>query len=60
LATVETMRYATIKEDVEVVSQHLGCGVKEASKSLVNMISLHSAAWNAHKNIAELPIANGV
>jgi hypothetical protein len=54
------MRYATIKEDVEVVSQHLGCGVKEASKSLVNMISLHSAAWNAHKNIAELPIANGV
>jgi hypothetical protein len=46
------MRYSTIKEDVKAVSQHLSFGVNEASKSLVNMISLHRAAWNAHKNIA--------
>ena len=36
------------------------CGVNATSKALVNMTSLHRAAWNAHKDVVELLIANGV
>jgi len=60
LATVETMWYTIIKEDVEAATQHSGCGVDATSKGLVNMTSLHRAAWNAHKDVVELLIANGV
>jgi hypothetical protein len=60
LATVETIWYTIIKEDVESVTQHLACGVDATSKALVNMTSLHRAAWNAHKDVVEPLIANGV
>ena len=60
LATVEAMWYTIIKEDVEAVTQHFGCGVDATSKGLVNMTSLHQAAWNAQKDVVELLIANGV
>ena len=36
------------------------CGVDASSKDLVNLTSFHQAAWNAHKGVVELLIANGV
>ena len=36
------------------------CGVDATSKALVNMTSLHRTPWNAHKDVVELLMANGV
>jgi len=50
---------AAEKGNIKAVKQHLAGGADVDAKNRDGVTPLHYAAWDAHKEIAELLIANG-